>query len=285
MAQVGLIGIGLVGAAMAERLLAAGHSVVGYDIDAAANARLARLGGSARESAAAVVGECDAVLLSLPTSGDVLRVLDACAGVVRAKQLFVDTTTGSPQDAIRAAEVCAGRGATYVEATILGSSELVRAAAALVILGGDEAERSRAEAIVGNFAATVAHVGPLGAASRMKLAVNLVLGLNRAALAEGLAFAEAIGLDPRRTLDVLRAGAAYSRVMDAKGEKMLARDFTPEARLAQHHKDVRLIAAEAAQFGLTLPLTEAHARLLEAAERAGHAASDNCAILAAYGRS
>lgn len=282
--QVGLIGIGLVGTAIAERLLAADYSVVGYDIDVTAAARLAKLGGHPRESAAEVVAACETVLLSLPTSGDVLRVLADCAGAIHAGQLFIDTTTGSADDAVRAGELCESRGANYVEATILGSSDLVRTAAALAMLGGDDRELTRAEAVIGCFAGKIVRVGPLGAASRMKLAVNLVLGLNRAALAEGLAFAQTIGLDPRLALEVLRAGAAYSRVMDAKGEKMLARDFSPEARLAQHHKDVRLIAAEAARCGLKLPLTEAHDRLLEAAERAGHAASDNSAVIAAYDR-
>jgi 3-hydroxyisobutyrate dehydrogenase-like beta-hydroxyacid dehydrogenase len=150
------------------------------------------------------------------------------------------------------------------------------------MLGGDESSRSRAERIVRTFAGQVVHVGPLGDASRMKLAVNLVLGLNRAVLAEGLAFAEAIGLDPRQALDVFRAGAAYSRVMDTKGEKMIRRDFTPEARLAQHHKDVLLILEQAAKSGMDLPLTEAHRGLLAAAGYAGHDACDNSAIIAAY---
>ena len=112
----------------------------------------------------------------------------------------------------------------------------------------------------------------------MKLVTNLVLGLNRAALAEGLAFAESLGLDPAATLGVLRDSMAYSRIMDTKGPKMIARDFIPEARLSQHLKDVRLIL----KSGGTLPLSTLHRDLLEQLENAGHGELDNSAIIKAF---
>jgi 3-hydroxyisobutyrate dehydrogenase-like beta-hydroxyacid dehydrogenase len=111
---------------------------------------------------------------------------------------------------------------------------------------------------------------------------NLVLGLNRAALAEGLTFARSLGLDPGLTLAVLREGAAYSRAMDAKGPKMIAGDFTPQARLSQHLKDVRLILAEARRAGAATPLSDVHRALLEAAEAAGYGEADNSAVIRAY---
>ena len=100
----------------------------------------------------------------------------------------------------------------------------------------------------------------------MKLVSNLVLGLNRAALAEGLVFAEAIGLDAEAALEVLMGSMSYSRIMDTKGRKMIEGDFRTQARLSQHLKDVRLILEAAAEAGQALPLTEVHRRLLEAAE-------------------
>lgn len=115
----------------------------------------------------------------------------------------------------------------------------------------------------------------------MKLVTNLVLGLNRAALAEGLAFAEAVGLDAASALSVLRDSMAYSRIMDTKGPKMVARDFAPEARLSQHLKDVRLIREAAARVGQALPLSDEHLRLLELAESLGLGGLDNSAIFEA----
>ena len=116
----------------------------------------------------------------------------------------------------------------------------------------------------------------------MKLVTNLVLGLNRAALAEGLVFAQMLGLDPQPTLEALMVSASYSRVMDAKGVKMLSGDFNPQARLSQHLKDVRLMLAAAHANSQELPLTQAHRLLLERAEGLGCGALDNSAIIRAY---
>ena len=96
----------------------------------------------------------------------------------------------------------------------------------------------------------------------MKLALNIAIGLHRAVLAESLAFAENNGIDPALALAILKAGPAYSRAMDVKGAKMLARDFTPEARLAQHLKDVRLILETGRRTGSRLPLSAVHEALL-----------------------
>ncbi len=113
----------------------------------------------------------------------------------------------------------------------------------------------------------------------MKLVTNLVLGLNRAALAEGLVYAKAIGLEADAALTALMQSMAYSRIMETKGQKMVQGDFQTQARLSQHLKDIRLILADA---GMELPLSETHCRLLEIAERAGYGGEDNSAIIKAY---
>ena len=118
----------------------------------------------------------------------------------------------------------------------------------------------------------------------MKLVTNLVLGLNRAALAEGLAFAKALGLDGAEALQVLKASMAYSRIMDTKGEKMLRRDFAPQAKLSQHLKDVRLILQAGQETQARLPLSQLHSELLAAAETAGLGEADNSAIIAMFDR-
>jgi 3-hydroxyisobutyrate dehydrogenase-like beta-hydroxyacid dehydrogenase len=132
------------------------------------------------------------------------------------------------------------------------------------------------------FGSTVFHTGPAGTGTRMKLAMNLVLGLQRAVLAEGLEFARSSGIDPQLALEVLKAGPAYSRAMDTKGPKMLSGNFEPEARLAQHWKDVRLIQKSALANGASLPLTEVHETLLRAASDAGWGAEDNSAIIKVF---
>ena len=116
----------------------------------------------------------------------------------------------------------------------------------------------------------------------MKLVVNLVLGLNRAVLAEGLSFARQLGIDGGHALEVLKAGASWSRAMDHKGEKMLALDFEPQARLAQHFKDVRLILELAGQAKATVPFSSLHEKLLSRLVDQGDGELDNCAIIRAF---
>lgn len=132
-----------------------------------------------------------------------------------------------------------------------------------------------------NLAAATDYLGSWGNAGKMKLATNLVLGLNRAALAEGLVFAEAVGLSPDDALNVLLNSPAYSRIMDAKGPKMVHGDFEPQARLAQHIKDVRLMLDEAARSGASLPMSTTHLQLLEEAVAARLGELDNSAIIRA----
>jgi len=273
---IGLIGTGLMGTAIAGRLLGAGFRVRGWDRDAV---RLAASGAEAAESAAAVVRSCDGVVVSLPDSRVVEAVLNEVGAELRPGQVILDTTTGEPEDAMRFAERLRPLGVAYLDATVSGSSEQLRRGEALCMVGGELAAYTRCAGLFAALGGPVMHVGGSGDGAKMKLVTNLVLGLNRAALAEGLALAEGMGLDLRQTLRVLQSSAAASRIMDSKGEKMITREFSPVARLSQHLKDVRLIQQAGESAGLRLPLTEAHRHLLEQAETAGLGAQDNSAVI------
>ena len=124
------------------------------------------------------------------------------------------------------------------------------------------------------------HIGDVGDGGRAKLAVNLILGLNRLALAEGLVFAERLGLDPAAFLQVARTSAAYSQVMDTKGHKMVAGDFSPEGRVRQTLKDVHLMLEQARVRGQRLPALEVHENVLAACVRHGEQDLDNSRIIA-----
>jgi len=280
--QIGLIGLGLLGTALAERLLGAGLRVLGYDVEASRRAALRDRGGAVAENAAAVAASCDRVLLSLPTSDVVAEVVEETAGRLRVGQIIIDTTTGDPEQTAATGRRLAERGVEYLDATVSGSSEQARRGDVVVMAGGRREAFEACRDVFRCFAREAHHVGPWGNGAKMKLATNLVLGLNRAALAEGLAFAEALGLDPADTLPILMATMAYSRIMDTKGEKMVRGDFAPQARLRQHLKDVRLILAAASAEGLDLPLSQAHRRLLELVEAAGYGDADNSAVIEAY---
>ncbi|MBM3971322.1 MAG: NAD(P)-dependent oxidoreductase [Planctomycetes bacterium] len=276
---IGLIGLGLIGSAVAERLLAAGHTVIGFDVDEKARLKLSQQGGVRTATAAEVAEEADLVWLALPNDTVSREVLSQIDGSLRSGHIIADLGTGDPRTAETVAETLRHRGVTFLDATISGSSAQVRRGDVLVMVGGDESAFGVCRRLFETFAWQVRHVGPSGRGAWMKLVTNLVLGLNRAALAEGLAFAESLGLDPAMALAVLRESMAYSRIMDTKGPKMVARNFTPEARLSQHLKDVRLIREAAARVGRSLPLSTEHQRLLELAESLGLGDHDNSAIL------
>ncbi len=281
MDTVGVVGLGLMGGALAGRFLGAGLRVVGFDLCDDCRRRLAAAGGSVTPSVRDVFEAARTVVLSLPDSTAVAAVL-AEAGDALAGATVIDTTTGDPDATAAAGKRLQAAGAEYLDATLTGSSREAAAGELVVTAGGRAEAFAAGEVLFRLFARRWVHVGPWGSGARAKLAVNLVLGLNRAVLAEGLGFARACGLDPAALLDVLRAGAAYSRVMDTKGPKMLAGDFAPEARLAQHLKDVRLILAQGAATGATLPLSELHERLLTQLARDGFGECDNSSVIRAF---
>ena len=280
---VGLIGLGLIGLALAERLLQAGQRVVGWDIDPERVALLGEAGGDRAAGAQEVFSCCRRVLLSLPSHREVAALVAAAGASLSAGLTIIDTTTGDPAGAEELAGVLGQRGITYLDATISGSSAQVRTGAVTLMVGGDAAAVAASSDIFQAIGQQTFHTGSAGTGAKMKLVTNLVLGLNRAALAEGLVFASSLHLDPQLTLAVMRGSAAYSKIMDTKGERMIHGNFAPDARLSQHLKDVRLIVDIGTRAGLPMPLSVAHQAVLEQAEAAGCGELDNSSLITVLG--
>ena len=273
---VGVIGLGLLGTAIAERLLAAGYAVVVYNRTRAKAEPLVARGARWSDNPLA---ECDRVILSLYTTAVVDEVLQQIQSGLRRGQILVDTTTGDPIETAAVGRWLAERDVDYLESPIAASSEQTRRGEALAIVAGPATAFEACRDLFAAIAAKAHHVGPWGSAAKVKLVNNLIVGLNRLALAEGLAFAKAIGLDAAKTLEVLKDGNASSVAMEVKGHKMVAGDFTVQAKLSQHAKDVRIMLDEAARAGMSLPMSTLHLRLLEQAEAAGLGEVDNSAIV------
>ena len=267
------------GSAIAERLHQAGIALSGWDLDSGNLERASAAGHVEKLEPCRVAAACDRIVLCLPNSSVVESVVAEIECKLRPGAIIIDTTTGSPAAVDRVAQRLLRRDVMYLDACIGGSSEDVRRHRAMVLCGGPAAAFSACRAMLDAIAPQVHHMGAVGTGTRMKLVFNLVLGLNRAVLAEGLMFAAASGIGLDEALDVLQHGAAYSRVMDTKGRKMIDEEFTPQARLSQHLKDVRHILEEGAANGARLPLSELHARLLGEMEGAGYGADDNSAIV------
>ena len=221
------------------------------------------------------------VIVSLYSSDVVEEVLAPWMDDISAETIVIDTTTGSPESSERLAEQVSKAGGVYLDAPISGSSEQTRRGEATVMVAGSLSAFERCRDLWDVLGTHCFHVGRSGNAARTKLVSNLILGLNRVAAAEGLLFAEALGLDLDTTLRVLRASPASSRQLETKGPKMIAGDLSPQARLSQHLKDVRLMLAAADKQHVSLRLTDTHRKLLEEAEALGHGAHDNSAIFQA----
>ena len=277
---VGLIGIGLLGSALAARLAAGGFSLLGYDPYATAMARLDALGGVRASSAVEVVQRCARCFLSLPGPAEVETVVDTIYPSLRPSGIVLDTTTGNPATVESIAQRLKQRNVDYLDCEVGGSSRQAAAGEAILICGGDRAAFERCRNLFDAISTRVFHMGAAGTGTRMKLALNICIGLHRAVLAESLEFARANGIDPAAALEVLRAGPAFSRAMDVKGRKMIERSFEPpEARLAQHLKDVRIILQAGRDSGARLPLSGVHEELLSEAVERGWGGLDNSAVI------
>jgi 3-hydroxyisobutyrate dehydrogenase-like beta-hydroxyacid dehydrogenase len=279
---VGIIGIGLMGQAFAERLLAAGFAVIGYDVDPQKAARLAGRGGRAVASIGEVARAANPILIAVFSTDQVEDVVrrhvlpERRAG---ADPILMCTSTCDPDRVAALAAEAQAAGLRFLEVPVSGTSEQVRRGDGVALVGGDPALVEQVASVLDALFAARFHIGRVGDGGRAKLAVNLILGLNRLALAEGLVFAERLGLDVAAFLPVAQASAASSQVMGTKGPKMISGDFAPEGRVRQTLKDVHLMLDQARVRGQDLPALAVHADVLAACVRLGEQDRDNSIII------
>jgi 3-hydroxyisobutyrate dehydrogenase-like beta-hydroxyacid dehydrogenase len=195
-----------------------------------------------------------------------------------AGKIVLVTSTCDP-DRIAALGARVGDKLRFLETPVSGTSEQVRQGDGVGLIGGDQKIAADAAPVLDALFARSFHIGKIGDGGRAKLAVNLILGLNRLALAEGLVFASRLGLDPAAFLDVARRSAAASQVMDTKGPKMIGGDFAPEGRVRQTLKDTQLMLDQARKAGQQLPLLQIHADVLQACVRHGDSEKDNSIVI------
>lgn len=279
---VGIIGVGLMGGVFAERLTKAGFQVVGYDVDATKSARLAGMGGRTAASVAELARQCDPIIVVVFSVDQVEDVIEN--GILSAvgessNKAVLCASTCDPDRVAALGERVSRRGLRFLETPVSGTSDQVRRGDGTGLIGGDPQLAAEFKPVLDAIYARTFHIGGYGDGSRAKLAVNLILGITRTALAEGLVFAERLGLDPGAFLEVAKASAAYSRVMEGKGPKMVRGDFTPEGAVAVSLKDATLMREQGRKAGQVLPLLEAYRGILEACAQRGEADLDNSSVI------
>jgi 3-hydroxyisobutyrate dehydrogenase-like beta-hydroxyacid dehydrogenase len=273
----GVIGVGLMGEVYARRLIAAGFAVIGYDVDAAKSELLATFGAQAG-TLAEIAQKCEPIVVAVFNTEQVEDVVEHALIPAAAGKIVLVTSTCDP-DRIAALGARVGDKLRFLETPVSGTSEQVRQGDGVGLIGGDKTIAEAAAPVLNALFPKSFHIGKVGDGGRAKLAVNLILGLNRLALAEGLVFAERLGLDPAAFLDVARQSAAASQVMDTKGPKMIRGDFAPEGRVRQTLKDTHLMLDQARKAGQQLPLLQIHADVLEACVRHGSSEEDNSSVI------
>lgn len=282
-AKVAVIGLGLMGSRMSARLIDHGFQLRGFDVAGERVAEFETMGGEPADSPAAAVQGCRAALLSLPNS-DISREVclgeGGLGGSGGSPLLVYDTTTGRPGDAVEIAAELAKSGITYCDSTVSGNGEIAERGELVVMVGGPEEAYREGAGIFEAIGRSHHHLGTVGSGSRMKLLVNHALTIHRMALAETLVVAELAGMDLDKTLVVLQDSLAYSRAMDAWGDRMIEGDHVPPfARLRQSHKDSRLIVEHAREIGAPVELVDAVRRLLEEGEADGLGDLDNSSVI------
>jgi 3-hydroxyisobutyrate dehydrogenase-like beta-hydroxyacid dehydrogenase len=276
-APVGVIGVGLMGEVYARRLVAAGFTVIGYDVDPTKGERLAQFGAQAG-SLSDIAQKCDPIVVAVFNTEQVEDVVERALTPAASGKIVLVTSTCDP-DRIAALGARVGDKLRFLETPVSGTSEQVRQGDGVGLIGGDKKIAADAAPVLDALFAKSFHIGKVGDGGRAKLAVNLILGLNRLALAEGLVFAARLGLDPAAFLDVARRSAAASQVMDTKGPKMISGDFAPEGRVRQTLKDTKLMLDQARKAGQQLPLLEIHADVLQACVNHGDSEQDNSIVI------
>ena len=277
---LGVIGLGLIGTSLATRLLQAGFPVAGFDIADDRRANLARLGGTPCATAREVGERCKTIVLAVSHTDQVESVLESADGANPGNDhLIICTSTCDPDRIEALAARVEQRGVQFLESPLSGNGDQIAKGNGVALVGGDRAAMDAAMPVLNALCKQSFYLGPAGSGGRAKLAVNLVGGLNRAVMAEGLAFAESMGLELAPFLEVMKGSAVYSRAMDTRGMKMVNSDFTPHAWLTQSLKDFKLMHEVAARVGQELPLATLYTQIVESCIAHGEGQLDNSVVI------
>lgn len=286
--KVGIIGIGVMGAAIARNLVEAGFDLIGYDIAPAALAHLEQLGGRRAPSNAAVLAEADVVITSLPSAKALASVIDelvtSAMNSSRAQpgRIVAETSTFKLADKRSAFDKLQAAGITMMDCPLSGSANRAAIRDVLVYASGDKAAYDRALPVFEGFSRAPFYVGAFGNGSKLKYIANHLVAIHTAAAGEAFALARKAGLDPAMTYDVIISGAGGSRAMEARKEMLVSNEYLPvrTASIELFGKDLEVIGAFADDVECPVPMFTATLPLYKSALAQGMGQQDMAAISA-----
>jgi len=286
MSNVGFIGLGIMGKPMALNLIKGGHTLY-LSSRSGVPAELTAAGGTACESAKAVAQKADIVILMVPDTPDVEKVLFSPNGVAEglAKgKLVIDMSSISPIATKEFAQRINALGCDYLDAPVSGGEVGAKNAALTIMVGGPQAAFDRAKPIFDLMGKNITLVGANGDGQTCKVANQIIVALNIEAVAEALLFAAKAGADPAKVRQALMGGFAASRILEVHGERMIKRTFDPGFRIELHQKDLALALAGARALGVSLPNTATAQELFNVCVANGGAKWDHSGMVRALER-
>jgi L-threonate 2-dehydrogenase len=279
--HVGVVGLGIMGSAMAANMLKAGFRVTGFDIVPAARAALTRDGGKAVRSAAAVARAAPIVITSLPTPAAVDAVAAEIAATRRKGVIVVETSTMPLATKERAQAVLAKAGITMMDCPLSGTGAQARVKDLLVYASGPKAAFEACATIFPGFSKGHYYLGAFGNGSKMKYIANHLVAIHNVAAGEAMTLASKAGLDLQQVLDVVAGGAGGSRMFQVRGPMMVANDYSDATmKVEVWQKDMHIIGEFATELDCPVPLFAASAPIYTAAMASGLAKQDTAAVCA-----
>lgn len=283
--KVGFIGLGIMGKPMSKNLLKAGHELVVTDRNEAAVEEVCGLGAKSAKSAAQVAKECDVIITMLPNSPHVRAVCLGEGGIVEgAKEgtYVIDMSSIDPVESKSISEELAKKGVELMDAPVSGGEPKAIDGTISVMVGGKKETFDKFYDLLMCMAGSVVYVGEIGSGNVAKLANQIIVALNIAAVSEALTLATKAGADPELVYQAIRGGLAGSTVLDAKAPMMLAGNFDPGFRIELHIKDLNNALNASHAVNAPLPLTSSIMEIMQALKADGLEKNDHSAIVKYY---
>lgn len=281
---IGFIGLGIMGGGMVRNLLKAGFEVHAWNRTSSRMAPIEAAGAHGAPHAAAVAARSDIIILCVSETHDVEEVLFGENGVVHGAKpgsLIIDTSTISPQATVSMEARLRAAGLRMLDAPISGGSEGAANGTLSIMVGGDEADVTRAMEALDAMASRITHVGGTGAGQMVKLVNQILVVGTMMAISEALLFAQKGELDLAKTLEAVEHGAAGSWMLSNRGTQAIVRDFEPGFTIDLQQKDLRLVLDAADTLGIPLPMTSQIFQLYRSLQERGLGGKGNHALVMA----
>ena len=278
---VGVVGLGIMGGAMARNLVAGGWQVVGFDIDAARRSELELDGVEIETSVAGVARNAPTIITSLPKPEAVIDTAREIAGSGVERRIVVETSTLALEDKLEAERILREAGHVALDCPLSGTGSQAKVKDLVVYASGDSASIAALQPLFADFSRQVHDLGAFGNASRMKFVANLLVAIHNVASAEAVVLGMKAGLDPHKVVELIGAGAGTSRVFELRAPMMAdARYEPPTMRVATWQKDMAIIGRFATELGCPTPLFSATVPIYASAMATGHGTHDTAAVCA-----